>query len=80
MMPEEEQDATTEVETNTDEVRKLPFQRRRAMVIAYAQGLGVYFRGIPMDLGTHIVLPKIEAVDLWAQASYNLPQARERTN
>ena len=47
------------------DLRGLPFQRRRAMVAAYLQEHGVDLRGVPMDMGTHIAIPKVQFVDMW---------------
>jgi len=51
----------------TQDLTKLPFQQRHAMVVEFAREHGVDFRGVPMDMGTFVALPKTQPVDLWAE-------------
>ena len=48
------------------DVRSLPLERRQAMAVAFAQSHGIDWRGIPIDAGSHIIIPKIQVIDLWA--------------
>ena len=51
----------------TQDLTKLPFQLRCAMVVAFMREHGVDFQGTPMDLGTYVALPRVRPVDLWAE-------------
>lgn len=47
--------------------RTIPFEQRRAMAVRFMQEWGVDWRGRPVDAGSHVIVPKIDAVDLFAE-------------
>ena len=50
------------------DARILPFNRRRAMVVAYMRQMGVDVAALPINMGTHLIMPRAELVDAWQTA------------
>ncbi len=47
--------------------RALSFEARVEVALGWAEKYGVAWRAKPIDAGTHVIIPKLESVDLWAE-------------